>query len=127
MSLWCSLGEVRDVSEMSNEEYGACVVANYLDVALKRLSAFDLIIDHSELSGSTVQAVAKLFNLRAVATEAFDNELTLDAKRRDGSRYIRDAMSEQVIGSEKAKIAAERRAMPRYEALIKELENSSLA
>ena len=36
-------------------------------------------------------------------------------------------MSEQVIGSEKARNAAERRAMPRYEALIKELENSSLA
>ncbi|UPT97482.1 hypothetical protein J4G48_0004920 [Bradyrhizobium barranii subsp. apii] len=122
-----SFGEDRAACDMSNEDYGACVVANYLEIALKRLSAFDLIIDHSELSGGTVQTVANLFNLRAAANEAFDNELALDAKRRDGSRYTRDATSDQIIGSAKARSAVERCATPRYEALIKELENSSLA
>jgi hypothetical protein len=117
--------EVRDVPGMSNEEYGAHVVGNYIDVALKRLSAFDLIIDHSELTGATVQAVANLFNLRAVASEAFDHELTLDAKRRDGSRYISNATSERAIGSATARTAVEKHAITSYEALIKRLDGCS--
>jgi hypothetical protein len=119
-----SSGEVLDAFDMSNEEYGACVVGNYLDVALKHLSAFDMVVDYNEISGEKIQAVATLFNLRPAASAAFENELTLDAKRRDGSRYIRDATSEQIIGSAKARIAVERHATPRYEALMKELKVS---
>jgi hypothetical protein len=117
--------EGRGRTGISNEEYGARVLGNYLDVALKGLSEFDLIIDHSELTGATVQAVVKLFNLRAVTSEAFEHELTLDAKRRDGSRYIRSAMSAQAIGSPAARTAAERHAIARYEALIKSKDTSS--
>jgi hypothetical protein len=106
---------------MSNEEYGGRVVGNYLDIALKHSSQFDLIIDHSQLTGATVQAVANLFNLRAVDPEAFSNELAFDAKPRDHSKDIYNAIAEQAIGSETARTSVEKHAIASYETLIRKL------
>jgi hypothetical protein len=113
--------EIYDCTRMSNEEYGARVVGNYMDIALTNSAKFDLIIDHSQLTGATIQEVANLFNLRAVDREAFDAELSLDAKRRDHSKYVFNRLTEQAVGSQPSRTAFEKYAIASYETLVKKL------
>lgn len=111
--------ELSDCGSMSNEEFGARVVANYMDIALANSEKFDLIIDHSQLTGVTIQKVASLFKLRAADRDVFDAELTFDAKRRDLSKYVFNTFTGRTVGRQTSSTTFEKHAVTSYEALIK--------
>ncbi|SIT56171.1 hypothetical protein BQ8794_260027 [Mesorhizobium prunaredense] len=73
-------GGPNSVAEVSDEEYAARVVGNYLAIIAENLSSFDAIVRHDNLSGSTIIDAASLFNLAAPVSSKVDKVLSLDAK-----------------------------------------------
>lgn len=72
---------------MSDEEYVARVLGNYLNIVAKNLSTFDLIIKQDELTSSKVRELASVFGLNPPVGEKIDRELAVDAKYGRGSTY----------------------------------------
>lgn len=81
------------VADLSDEEYAARVVGNYLALIAENLSSFDAIVRHDDIDSSAISDAASLFNLADPVSSEVDQVLSLDAKSNGGMPYQRQTVS----------------------------------
>jgi hypothetical protein len=109
---------------MSDEEYVARVLGNYLDIAAKNLSAFDLIIRHDQLTSSIVREAASVLSLNPPIDEEINRELALDAKSGKGSSYQRRPYLMDVAFSMELEEQVNDHATPKYNDIIARMDST---
>ena len=109
---------MRPLTQMSDEEYGARVLGHYYGIALHNLDCFSLVVDHSELCASSIEAIARLFGLEGRDDRRLRLELSRQSKRDDGAVYVDDTFFKRSAASEAAKAATADWANAQYEALL---------
>lgn len=108
---------------MSDEEYVARVIGNYLDIAANNLSTFDLIIRHDELTSSIVRAAISVFSLNPPIDEEINRELAVDAKSGKAPRYQRRPHLTDIAFSKELEEQVNYHATPKYNDIIARMDS----